>query len=436
MTIQMSLARVLALLTVFLAPLVAHANPLPQQGRFLQRDPNGSGQIVLNDATWRHGEAPYINPLGVSIESMYGDGMSLYAYLRSNPVNHTDPMGCKRDVLRKIRAYEAGAFEMMDLIMERDSAILLGLVGGSFFSKICFVEGTLIATPDGQEAIEQLALGREVHSQRDPEFDGVEAALCAPNDAISLVRLRYRHADSSVTTMELLRPSSLLKALGVVAGSRLPVALPEMGFAGNAEVCSVEPYGEPIRLDVPVVTARFTTDFAEVVDILFEGGYGPVGVTPRHPVFSVDRQSWVASGELRVGEQLRSAEGIAIVASVAPRPERAPVHNVEINLHHTYFVGEAKVWAHNPCTVTSKIRDKALIRAAEAAGRNRAVQTGMDHLVGQLRAGNLNAGERRWWRGALSRCATAAVERASTFAGSPRTRSRSSPNPPRRTKRR
>lgn len=57
----------------------------------------------------------------------------------------------------------------------------------------------------------------------------------------------------------------------------------------------------------------------------------------------------MASGELRPGEQLQTNTGITVVARVHPRAERTPVYNVEVSRYHTYFVGEAGVWAHNPC---------------------------------------------------------------------------------------
>jgi hypothetical protein len=319
----MSIARIVALIALLLAPLTVRANPDPTLGRFLQRDPNASGQVVLNDANRFHGRAPVVGIPHLDLRTMYGDGMNLYEYLGSNPITRNDPLGLSwdpfdmvdeigfehqlsgvialakidsffrdKEVLRKIRAYERGGFEFMDMVWDRDVGILFSMIGGPFFSKTCFVEGKVVATPIGPEPIECLDMGREVTSRPDPQHalaDGVEL-LTNPN-AISLVRLRYDHADGSATTMEMLRPAKLVTSLWVVAGSRLPVALPDMGVAGEAQVLSVEPYCEPIRLDVPVVTGRFVTDCAEVVDVYLVGHDIPLGVTPKHPVFSADRQA-------------------------------------------------------------------------------------------------------------------------------------------------
>lgn len=378
----MSIARIVAMIALLIASVTARANPDPTLGRFLQRDPNASGQVVLNNANWFHGRAPVVGVPHLDLRTMYGDGMNLYEYLGSNPMTRHDPLGLSwdpfemvdeigfehqlsgvialakidayfrdKEVLRKIRGYEHGMYEfMMDFTWDRDVGILFSMIGGPFFSKICFVEGTAVATPTGPEPIECLALGREITSRPDPHAGGQGVELPLGTDAISLIRLRSVHPDGSATTMEMLRPAKLVTSLGVVAGCRLPVALPDMGVAGDAEVLSVEPYCEPIRLDVPVVTGRFVTDCAEVVEIHLDGFARAIGVTPGHPVFSADRQAWIASGELKSGERLQSANGIAIVARVEPRAERTPVYNVEVSRYHTYFVGDAGVWAHNPCS--------------------------------------------------------------------------------------
>lgn len=380
----MSIARIVPLVALLVASVAARANPDPQLGRFLQRDPNASGQIVMNDATWFHGRAPFVGKPFVDMRTMYGDGMNLYEYLGSNPLTRSDPMGLSwdpfdmvdeigfehqlsgaialakidsyfrdKEVLRKIRGYEHGMFTfMMDFVWDRDVGILFSMIGGPFFSKICFVEGTAIATPTGPEAIECLALGREITSEKDPQQVGEKNGVELPpgTDGISLVRMHYRHADGSVTTMEMLRPAKLVASLRLGAGSRLPVVLPEMGFAEDAEVLAVEPYCDPIRLDVPVVTGRFVTDAAEIVNVYLEGYERPIGVTPKHPVFSADRETWVASGDLQPGERLKSTNGVAVVTRVEHRAARATVYNVEVSRYHTYFVGDAGVWAHNPCS--------------------------------------------------------------------------------------
>lgn len=64
----------------------------PSLGRFITRDPNETGIPILT-ALAMNGEIAAILLRGVSGETLYGDGMSLYQYLRSNPANGRDPLG-------------------------------------------------------------------------------------------------------------------------------------------------------------------------------------------------------------------------------------------------------------------------------------------------------------------------------------------------------
>ena len=63
----------------------------PVLGRFLQRDPNETGQETLG--LFYDGQAPSIASDGFNLNGVYGDGLSLFAYLDSNPVNGLDPTG-------------------------------------------------------------------------------------------------------------------------------------------------------------------------------------------------------------------------------------------------------------------------------------------------------------------------------------------------------
>lgn len=375
----MTISRILvSLFALFAAPLVSQANPDPKKGRYLQRDPNSTGVVVLNDTSWFHGRVPLISPDYLDVRSMYGDGMNLYEYLGSNPIVRSDPLGLSWDpfdmvddigqehqmsgalafakldsyfhdkqMLRAIRAYERGAFEWSDMVWDRDVGILFSMVGGTFFSKICFVEGTVIETSNGPIPIERLKLGEEVTSQPDPR--GAEPERAMVFDNLILVRLRYSHPGGGSTTMEILRPASLIKALGVVSGGRLPVWLAELGVTGEAEVTAIEAYRNPIQPDVSVITGRFVTEGAEVVEVSLAGYEDPIGVTPLHSLFSADRGTWVPAGALLTGERLQSISGPIAVTGVVPRDQCATVYNVEVSRYHTYFVGEAAILAHNPC---------------------------------------------------------------------------------------
>lgn len=64
----------------------------PVLGRFTTRDPNESGMPILA-ALATNGEAIEVAFGGFNGQSLYGDGLNLYAFVKSNPINDNDPAG-------------------------------------------------------------------------------------------------------------------------------------------------------------------------------------------------------------------------------------------------------------------------------------------------------------------------------------------------------
>ncbi len=64
----------------------------PTLGRFLQRDPNEAAQPIMT-ACVMNGDILQLTMHMYSLQGQYSDGMNLYNYLGSNPVNHVDPSG-------------------------------------------------------------------------------------------------------------------------------------------------------------------------------------------------------------------------------------------------------------------------------------------------------------------------------------------------------
>jgi hypothetical protein len=77
----------------------------------------------------------------------------------------------------------------------------------------------------------------------------------------------------------------------------------------------------------------------------------PFGCTDNHPFWSVDRDQFVEAGQLRIGENLQSADGTLVqVTRITPR--RGPpvdVFNFEVDVDHVYHVGNTGVLVHNAC---------------------------------------------------------------------------------------
>ena len=90
------------LLALFVLPLFSAGTYNPQSGRFLQRDPLGTGPMIVHTYNGPHmiSGGPLVRgPNAASRLRQYLDGMNLYEYVRSNPIMLTDPVGgCASEV--------------------------------------------------------------------------------------------------------------------------------------------------------------------------------------------------------------------------------------------------------------------------------------------------------------------------------------------------
>jgi len=88
--------RPLALLALIGVAVSTTASPvsaeyIPSLGRFAQRDPNGMA-LVLQPSLAYHAANPTVT-VSMAYQLQYADGMNFYEFVRSNPVNRTDPSG-------------------------------------------------------------------------------------------------------------------------------------------------------------------------------------------------------------------------------------------------------------------------------------------------------------------------------------------------------
>ena len=96
-----------------------------------------------------------------------------------------------------------------------------------------------------------------------------------------------------------------------------------------------------------LVTGTFRYSAGLCYEVVVEGEARPLGVTGTHPFWSVDRQDWVAVGELRNGERVQGKEGSLVVLSVNRRQTSEPVYNIEVEGDHCYRVGQQGLLVHN-----------------------------------------------------------------------------------------
>ncbi|MBL8762575.1 MAG: hypothetical protein JNL50_14870 [Phycisphaerae bacterium] len=364
----------------------------PSTQRWLQRDPNATGQVVLGSVA-SHGQAA-TTPSGavsaVELASLYGDGMSLYEYLGSEPVSRRDALGLAWDPFeeamaiagehlasmliglnqakyrareghRLAMAYTRAAMEWDSLVMDRDTDILFGMIVGPFFSTMCFEAGTPVTMADDSLApIESIVVGRGVRTEEDPEFDRALRwlAISDPDAHAVIEASAWRRVEMVMEDVErgrvevtLLRPRAWVVATRTSVGGRHRLHIPELGLDGEAEVTAIGacPPIESVGPSAGIVTGTFVTERAALVRLWPEGAGDSIGATARHPFYSEDRCAWVGAGELVEGERVRALGGTCRLDRVERIEESARVYNVEVHGTHTYYVGESQVCVHNEC---------------------------------------------------------------------------------------
>jgi hypothetical protein len=127
------------------------------------------------------------------------------------------------------------------------------------------------------------------------------------------------------------------------------LALHELAAVGPAEVVRVEPC-PPIEPGTGrLVTGTFSHHSGEVLAITVDGLTEPIGCTGAHPLWSEDRQDFIPTRNLVLGETLRTESGtLRQITRITPRRgPPVPVFNLEVDAKHVYYVSGDGVLVHN-----------------------------------------------------------------------------------------
>lgn len=202
----------------------------------------------------------------------------------------------------------------------------------------CFEAGTDVHTVDGVVAIEEVELGQFVL----PTVDG-----CAADLPRVPVRGMYISTRDPNVVLELLQDEDEISLVGDI--SYLEAA--ELGVAGWFQLVETQRLSatERARLGCPVL-GRIRRYASDVLELTVSDGvrFDTLVVTASHPLHSADRGTWVAAGELELGEQLVAGASNLRVVALATVEDR-DVFNLWVAGSHRYLVGDLGVEAHNTC---------------------------------------------------------------------------------------
>ncbi len=161
------------------------------------------------------------------------------------------------------------------------------------------------------------------------------------------IHLRAEKEPGGSCWIELLRPLWWLELNQAKVGGRIHISIPECGVNDDALVLSIGPCPPISPGKGPIITGKFTHDAAQVINIYIEGQAKPIGSTPNHRFWSVDRQHFIRVDELKPGETLQASGHTAKFVKSVARNNLERVYNLEIQGEHVYRVGGLGVLVHN-----------------------------------------------------------------------------------------
>lgn len=177
-------------------------------------------------------------------------------------------------------------------------------------------------------------------------------------DATDVTRALWRHLDLELTKpdgskakLQVGRPMWWLEETGAKEGASIDLSMHEVGIEGSAQIVRIGPFDADSREGdgkSNLVIGKIEHENALVWNLVFNNdGKKPLGVTANHPLFSHDRDEWVPAGELKIGEKLRTANGLAQLTAKTQRPGLHKVYNIEVHRSHSYHVSQFGILAHN-----------------------------------------------------------------------------------------
>lgn len=164
------------------------------------------------------------------------------------------------------------------------------------------------------------------------------------------IRLLLQNDDGSSVAVVLLREEKWIEANGIHVGGSCYLDMPDMGTTGWATVEAIDSrlvFCYFNNRGSSMITGTFRHSAGRAGYLKLKAEPGPIGVTPGHLFWSVDREDWVPACELRSGEAVKTLAGITTVESYTMGDRPVPVYNLEVEGDHVYRVGNRGTLVHN-----------------------------------------------------------------------------------------
>lgn len=202
------------------------------------------------------------------------------------------------------------------------------------------------------------------------------------------VDLEMKREDGTMTYMSLRRPNQWIAGRGIKEGRQVYFDWEDVGAQGWALVKAIRPNqldsrlikNESDSLVIRPITGKFQHTSNHVLDLSFDNE-PDIGVTGNHPIWSLDRNTWIEAENLRLGEQVALAQGCARLTNMKRRPGRHPVYNIEVYRSHNYHVARQAVVVHNgPCIGNRTVKEVVGDATITYQGRTYKVYASTGHI--------------------------------------------------------
>jgi len=329
----------------------------PQLGRFLGRDPNETALPII--ASIAMNAMSIAQAFGVfDIHGLFGDGLNLYEYQNSDPVNLRDPLGLSimDDVDEWVGDYYGDRAAAASAIMDKVGVVYnVGKLVGSML--LSFIPGA-----NGVVALAQLALGQITIDQF---LVDVALSLAGAGGAIAatralglvvgrFVQMRRAYKVANTTLAVLQRFCFAAGTLVILAdGSVKPIE--DVGV-GDLVVSNVDPHlenGAELSV-VTAVTCRIQSVVQKIV-VDVNGATIVLRATSEHPFYVPEFGMFVEACALEPGTHLLGLDGhLHVVVSNTPEAVAHEVFNLSVHPGRTYFVTNGEIndgiLVHNTCS--------------------------------------------------------------------------------------
>jgi RHS repeat-associated protein len=221
----------------------------------------------------------------------------------------------------------------------------------------CFTAGTEVSTQKGLVKIEELRVGDKVTA--------TNIAKDKPDGWTEVDPKRWRvvkllmpdpKGSEDVYEIELLRSLKWIREIGAAPRRWIEISLPELGLTGQAKVAAITACPKIKTGPGRVVLMTVTHIDHDVMEVEFAGLKKALEPTASHPLFSEDRNDWVAAGQLQIGERIKTKTGNAQIKAIRWKKGEHRVYNIEVEADHSYYVTKLESLSHNinPCSIGSR----------------------------------------------------------------------------------